>query len=113
MAKKPLTPLEKSALKYVKYIYKTGNPGDLQKTIDAMGSATKATVASAIKKSASPSRAAKVNKPAKKAKPVEVKVRSRSTKKLSSLKTSPARGGGSMRGGASGGGMGFPGNLNQ
>ena len=105
MANKPvLTPLEKSALKYVKYIYKTGNPGDLQKVLDAMGSGTKATVVSAIKKSTPASRAAKVNKPTKQAKPVEVKVRSRSTKKLSSVKSTP-RGGG-MRGGFGGGGGG-------
>jgi hypothetical protein len=106
MAKKPvLNPLEKSALKYVKYIYKTGNPGDLQKTIDAMGSGTKATVASAIKKTKPASRAAKVNKPAKQAKPDEIKVRGRTTGKLSTLNTkSKPRGGGGMRGGVSGGG---------
>ena len=107
--KKPvLNPLEKSALKYVKYIYKTGNPGDLQKTLDAMGPASKATVASAIKKSKPASRAAKVNKPTKQAKPVEIKVRSKSTKKLSVLNTKPKpRGGSGMRRGGGGGGGGF------
>ena len=108
MAKKPvLNPLEKSALKYVKYIYKTGNPGDLQKTIDAMGPATKGTVASAIKKSKPASRAAKVNKPAKQAKPDEVKVRSRSTGKLSTVNAKPKPRGGLRGGGSLGGGGGL------
>ena len=106
--KKPvLSPLEKSALKYVKYLYKTGNPGDLQKILDSMGSGTKDTIASAIKKSQPASRAAKVNKPAKQAKPDEVKVRSRSTGKLSTVSAKPKPRGGLRGGGSLGGGGGL------
>ncbi len=108
MAKKPeLTPFEKAALKHVKYIYKTGNPGDLQRTIDAMGPVSKATVASAIKKTKPASRATKVNKPAKQAKPDEIKVRSRSTGKLSTFNTKPKPRGGLRGGGSLGGGGGL------
>ena len=108
MAKKPeLTPFEKAALKHVKYIYKTGNPGDLQKKIDAMGPATKATVAKAIKKSAPASRPAKVNKPAKQATPTEIKVRNKRTGKLVSFKTESTPRGGrpGLRGFGGGGGL--------
>jgi hypothetical protein len=107
MAKKPeLTPFEKAALKHVKYIYKTGNPGDLQRTIDAMGPVSKATVASAIKKTKPASRAAKVNKPTKQAKPDEIKVRGKTTGKLSTLNTKPKPRGGRGVGGAMLGGGG-------
>ena len=108
MAKKPvLTPFEKAALKHVKYIYKTGNPGDLQRTIDAMGPVSKATVASAIKKTKPASRAAKVNKPTKQAKPDAIKVRGRTTGKLSTLNTKPKPRGGLRAGGSIGGGGGL------
>jgi len=115
MAKKPtLTPDEKYALKFLKDLKKNGKPGDVQKRLDRFSPQDRAIFASAIKKTQPASRPAKVNKPAKQAKPVEIKVRGRSTKKLSSFKTGyTSRGSGSMRGGSSGGGMGFPGNLNQ
>ncbi len=105
--KKPvLNPLEKSALKYVKYIYKTGNPGDLQKTLDAMGPASKATVASAIKKSKTTKQITKVNTPGKQAKPDAIKVRSKTTGKLVTLDTkSTPRGGRGGRGGVGIGGV--------
>jgi hypothetical protein len=108
MAKKPLTPIEKETLRFAKSVKKTGKPGDLQKTLDSLSSASKATLARAIKKSQPASRAAKVNKPTKQAKPDAIKVRSRSTGKLVTFNTKPnprsgIRGGG-MLGGSAGGG---------
>jgi hypothetical protein len=118
--KKPvLTPLEKSALKYVKTLYKTGNPGDLQKILDSMGSGTKATIASAIEKTKTTKQTTKVNTPAKQAKPDAIKVRNKSTGKLVTLDTKSTprggRGGGGGRGGAGGfgGGAGLRGNVNK
>jgi len=114
MAKKPvLTPFEKSALKHVKAIYKQGIPGELQRKMDAMGPATKAVVVSAIKKSASPSRAAKVNKPTKQAKPVETKVRNKRTGKLVTIKNTTPRGSGLRGGMGFGGGSGLRGSVNK
>ena len=101
MAKKPLTPEEKNALKALKSIKKSSKPGDVQKTLDSLSSKDKVIMSSAIKKSAPTSRAAKVNKPAKQASPVEIKVRNKRTGKLVSFKTGtpPLRGGGMLGGG--------------
>jgi hypothetical protein len=107
MAKKPLTPLEKATLKYVKNIKKMGPSGLVQITVDNMSPGSKATLSSAIKKSAPASRPAKVNKPAKQAKPDEVKVRSRSTGKLSTVNAKPKPRGGLRGGGSLGGGGGL------
>ena len=107
MAKKPLTPIEKETLRFAKSVKKTGKPGDLQKTLDSLSSASKATLASAIKKSQPASRAAKVNKPTKQAKPDAIKVRSRSTGKLSTFNTKPKPRGGLRGGGSLGGGGGL------
>ena len=104
MAKKPvLTPDEKFALKYMKDLQKKGKPGSVQKNVDRLDPGSKATISSAIKKSAPASRPAKVNKPAKQATPTEIKVRNKRTGKLVSFKTeSTPRGG---RGGMGGGGL--------
>ena len=106
MAKKPLTPEEKKALKAVKSIKKSSKPGDVQKTLDSLSLKDKATISRAIRKSAPASRPAKVNKPAKQATPAEIKVRSRSTGELKTIKidSTPRRGGGlrGMLGGGSG-----------
>ena len=105
MAKKPLTPEEKKALKALKSIKKSSKPGDVQKTLDSLSSKDKATMSSAIRKSAPASRPAKVNKPAKQATPVEIKVRGRSSGQLKTIKinSTPRRGGG-LRGMLGGGG---------
>ena len=108
MAKKPvLTPDEKFALKYIKDLKKKGKPGSVQKNVDRLDLGSKATISSAIKKSTPASRAAKVNKPSKKATPAEIKVRNKRTGKLVTFKTGPTsrggRGGGGVLGGAGGG----------
>jgi hypothetical protein len=107
MAKKPeLTPDEKYALKYLKELQKKGKPGDVQKRLDRLDPGSKATIASAIKKSQPASRAAKVNKPAKQATPAEIKVRNKRTGKLVSFKTESTPRGGrpGLRGMLGGGG---------
>lgn len=106
MAKKPLTPEEKKALKALKSIKKTSKPGDVQKTLDSLSSKDKATMSKAIRKSAPASRPAKVNKPAKQATPTEIKVRGRSSGQLKTIKidSTPRRGGG-LRGFGGGGGL--------
>jgi len=105
MAKKPvLTPDEKFALKFLKDLKKNGKPGDVQKRLDRFSAQDRAIFASAIKKTQPASRATKVNTPSKKASPVEIKVRSKSTKELRTFKTgSTSRGG---RGGGGGGVLG-------
>ena len=108
MAKKPvLTPDEKFALKYIKDLQKKGKPGSVQKNVDRLDPGSKAAIASAIKKSAPASRPAKVNKPAKKATPVEIKVRNKNTKKLVTFKTDSTPRGGrpGLRGFGGGGGL--------
>lgn len=110
MAKKPLTPEEKKALKALKSIKKASKPGDVQKTLDSLPSKDKATISRAIRKSAPASRPAKVNKPAKQASPVEIKVRNKRTGKLVSFKTGATPRGGSM---GFGGGSGLRGSVNK
>ena len=104
MAKKPeLTPDEKYALKYMKELQKKGKPGQVQERLDRFSAQDKAIFASAIRKTKSASRAAEVNKPAKQAKPDAIKVRSITTKKLSTFDPKPKPRGG--RGGMGGGGL--------
>ena len=108
MAKKPvLTPDEKFALKYMKDLQKKGKPGAVQKNVDRLDPGSKATISSAIKKSTPASRAAKVNKPAKKVTPAEIKVRNKKTGKLVSFKTESTPRGGrpGLRGFGGGGGL--------
>jgi hypothetical protein len=107
MAKKPLTPLEKATLKYVKNIQKMGPSGLVQITVDNMSPGSKATLSSAIKKSTPASRTTKVNKPTKQAKPDEIKVRSKSTGKLSTINAKPKPRGGLRGVGGLGGGGGM------
>ena len=82
--KKPaLTADEKFALKFVKDLQKNSKPGGVQKRLDAMDRGSKDIIASAIKKSKTTKQVTKVNTPGKQAKPDAIKVRSRSTGKLS------------------------------
>lgn len=107
MAKKPvLTPDEKFALKFLKDLQKKGKPGQVQERLDRLDRASKDTLVSAIKKTQPASRPAKVNKPAKQASPVEIKVRNKRTGKLVSFKTGSTPRGTGLRGGFGGGALG-------
>ena len=83
-AKKPaLTAEEKFAVKFVKDLQKKGKPGDVQKALDGMDSSSRAAISKALRKTVTTKQTTKVNTPGNKAKPDAIKVRSRSTGKLS------------------------------
>ena len=105
MAKKPvLTPDEKFALKFLKDLQKKGKPGQVQERLDRMDRGSKDILASAIKKTKTTKQTTKVNTPAKQASPQAIKVRSKTTGKLGTIKidSAPRRGG--LRGMLGGGG---------
>jgi hypothetical protein len=82
-AKKTLTPEEKFAIKFVKDLQKNGKPGDVRKVLDSMDSSSKAKISQALRKTVTTKQTTKVNTPTKRAVPDAIKVKSKSTGKLS------------------------------
>ena len=82
--KKPaLTAEEKFAVKFVKDLQKKGKPGDVQKVLDSLSSNSRAAISEALRKNVTTKQTTKVNTPTKRATPDAIKLRSRSTGKLS------------------------------
>ena len=81
--KKTLTPEEKFAVKFVKDLQKNGKPGDVRKVLDSLDSSSKAKISQALRKTVTTKQTTKVNTPTKRAAADAIKVKSKSTGKLS------------------------------
>ena len=82
-AKKTLTPEEKFAIKFVKDLQKNGKPGYVRKVLDGLDSSSKAKISQALRKTVTTKQTTKVNTPTKRAAADAIKVKSKSTGKLS------------------------------